>query len=45
MELYRFEPCASDSEEEDGSVSEDENAGYMITSARSGLIFHSTDGL
>ena len=45
MEPNRFEPNASDSEEEGGSVREDENAGHMITSARWGLIFCSIDGL
>ena len=40
-----LEPCASHSEEESGSVHEDENAGHMITSARYGLIFRSIDGL
>ena len=34
VETSRFEPCASDSEEEGGSVGEDENASHMITSAR-----------
>ena len=45
VELYNFEPCASDSEEEGGSVREDESVGHMITSARWGLIFHWIRGL
>ena len=31
VESYRFEPCASDSEEEGRSVNEDENADHMFT--------------
>ena len=45
VESNRFEPCASDSEEEGGSVREDESVGHMITSARWGLIFHWIRGL
>ena len=34
VEPNRFEPCASDSAEEGGSVREDKNDGHMITSAQ-----------
>ena len=33
MDPYCFEPCESDSEEEEGSAREEENAGCMVTSA------------
>ena len=39
VEPNRFEPCASDSEGEGGSVREDETAGHVIISAGQDLIF------
>ena len=41
----RFEPCVSDSDEEGGSVREDENARHMITSARWSFVFCSMNDL
>ena len=47
MELYRFEPYASDLDEDgdNGGVGEDKNAGRMFTTDWQVLFSHSIGGL